>query len=57
MPAPQFLVGDFTRAARVYDRQQTMVVFGLSGDDMVRNLVTCLVERRLALTTAAGPAD
>jgi hypothetical protein len=50
MPSPQFLVGDFSRATRLFDRQQTVVQFGFVNDDMIRNLVTVLCERRLALT-------
>lgn len=46
-----FLVGDFTRAARLYDRQQgTVEIATEHADFFVRNLVACLAEERLALT-------
>ena len=48
--ATSFLVADFARACRLYDRQQTTVQIGFVNDDLVKNLLTFLAERRLALT-------
>lgn len=46
-----FMVGDFTRSARLYDRQQgTVEIATEHADFFVRNLVACLAEERLALT-------
>ena len=51
MTADEFLVGDFTRAARLYDRQVAHIEISLShADYFVRNLVAILAEERLALT-------
>jgi HK97 family phage major capsid protein len=46
----EFLVGDFSRAARLYDRQQATVEISTSHVDyFTRNLVAILAEERLAL--------
>lgn len=47
-----FLLADFSRAARLWDRQQAMVAISLDhADYFVRNLVAILAELRVALTT------
>lgn len=47
----EFLVGDFARAARLYDRQQAVVEVNPShADFFTRNLVAILAEERVALT-------
>ncbi|MEJ7685686.1 MAG: phage major capsid protein [Variovorax sp.] len=51
MLANSFLVGDFLRAARLYDRRQAAVeVATQHADFFTRNLVAILAEERLALT-------
>lgn len=50
MGSAEFLVGDFARAARIWDRQQAHIEIGFQDDQFVRNLVTVLCEQRLALT-------
>lgn len=45
-----FLVGDFTRAAKLYDRQEaTVEVATQHADFFTRNLVAILAEERVAL--------
>lgn len=49
--ADQFLIGDFTRAARIYDRMLAHVEISLHhADFFVRNMVAILAEERLAMT-------
>lgn len=49
--ADEWMVGDFVRAARLYDRQQaTVEVATEHADFFVRNLVAILGEERVALT-------
>lgn len=43
-----FLLGDFRRAATLYDRWTARVEIGTVDDDFTRNLVTVLAEERLA---------
>jgi HK97 family phage major capsid protein len=51
LAADEFLVGDFSRAARLYDRQQATVEIATQhADFFTRNLVAILAEERLALT-------
>ena len=51
MLTDSFLVGDFGRAARLYDRQQAAVeVATQHADFFTRNMVAILAEERLALT-------
>lgn len=51
MAADEFLVGDFSRAARLYDRQTATVEISTQhADFFTRNLVAILAEERLALT-------
>lgn len=51
MAEDEFLVGDFVRAARLYDRQAATVLVSLEHQDFfVRNLVAILAEERLTLT-------
>jgi HK97 family phage major capsid protein len=51
LSADEFLVGDFSRAARLYDRQQATVEISTQhADFFTRNLVAILAEERLALT-------
>lgn len=48
--ADEFMVGDFSRAARLYDRQQALVeVSTQHADFFTRNMVAILAEERLAL--------
>jgi HK97 family phage major capsid protein len=48
--ADKFLVGDFTRAATLYDRQAPTVQLSTEdGDNFVRNMVTLRCESRLGL--------
>lgn len=48
--ANEFLVGDFSRAARLYDRQEAVVEISKEhADFFTRNLVAILAEERLAL--------
>jgi HK97 family phage major capsid protein len=50
LAANEFLVGDFSRAARLYDRQQATVEIATQhADFFTRNLVAILAEERLAL--------
>ncbi|MDR5770862.1 MULTISPECIES: phage major capsid protein [unclassified Caballeronia] len=46
----QFVVADFQRAAVFFDRMAAMLILGYSEDDMVKNLVTMLMERRFAVS-------
>lgn len=48
MAVGQFLVGDFPRAATLYDRWSARVELGTVDDDFTKNLVTVLAEERLA---------
>lgn len=51
MAADGFLVGDFIRAARLYDRQQATVEIATQhADFFTRNLLAILAEERVALT-------
>ena len=51
LAANEFLVGDFARAARLYDRQQATVEIATQhADFFTRNLVAILAEERVALT-------
>jgi HK97 family phage major capsid protein len=53
LAADEFLVGDFSRAARLYDRQQATVEIATQhADFFTRNLVAILAEERLALTVS-----
>lgn len=49
--ADEWMLGDFTRAARLYDRMQASVEVATQHDDFfTRNLVAILAEERVALT-------
>ena len=48
MTADKFMVGDFRRAATLYDRWSARVETGYVNDDFTKNLVTILAEERLA---------
>jgi HK97 family phage major capsid protein len=51
MPESQFLVGNFTQAAAIWDRGQATIELSREHDDFfTRNLVAVLAEERLALT-------
>jgi HK97 family phage major capsid protein len=51
----QFMVGDFSRAARLWDRQQATVEISREhADFFTRNLVAVLAEERLTLTVPRG---
>jgi HK97 family phage major capsid protein len=57
MTVDKFLVGDFKRAATIYDRQETTVEVSTEHDDyFVRNLVAIRAEERLALTVTMPEA-
>jgi HK97 family phage major capsid protein len=48
MPAGEFLVGAFTPAAQIFDREDASVVVSSEDqDNLVKNMVTILVEERL----------
>lgn len=47
--AGQFVVADFLRAAVFYDRMEAMLILGYADDDLTRNMVTMLMERRFAV--------
>lgn len=47
--AGTFVVADFARASVFYDRQDAALLLGYEGDDMVKNLITMLLERRFAV--------
>lgn len=49
MNAGEFLVGDFARAATIFDRWQPRVEVGFVGEDFTRNMLTILDESRIAL--------
>lgn len=49
MAVGDFLVGDFARAATIYDRWQPRVEVGFVDQDFTRNMVTILAEERIAL--------
>lgn len=52
MTVDKFLVGDFQRAATIYDRWEPTVLVSTEHDDFfTRNLVAILAEERLALAT------
>jgi HK97 family phage major capsid protein len=51
IPAGTFLIGSFSMAAQVWDRQQAAIeVSRENSDNFVKNMVTILAEERLALT-------
>ena len=51
MGADEFLVGDFERAARLYDRQEANIEIATQhADFFTRNLLAILAEERVALT-------
>lgn len=55
--AGTFLVGDFPAATVVYDRQEAIVEISREDrDNFVKNMVTILVENRLALAVEAPGA-
>jgi HK97 family phage major capsid protein len=45
----KFLVGNFPRAATLYDRWTARIEIGTENDDFTRNLLTVLAEERIAL--------
>lgn len=49
MTSGSFLVGAFDMAAELFDRQSVTVEFGYSNDQFVKNMITLLVEERIAL--------
>lgn len=49
MTSGSFLVGAFDMAAELFDRQSVTVEFGYSSDQFVKNMITLLVEERIAL--------
>lgn len=51
-----FMVGDFKRAARLYDRWQPIVEAGYVNDDFTKNMVTLLAEERVALAIRQATA-
>jgi HK97 family phage major capsid protein len=51
MPAGTVLVGDFSSASTLYDREQGQVRTGFINDQFTRNIVTILAELRAAFVT------
>lgn len=49
MVAGEFILGDFARAATIYDRWQPRVEVGFVDQDFTRNMITILAESRIAL--------
>jgi HK97 family phage major capsid protein len=49
VPAGTAIVGDWTRAV-LFDRNQTNILLGTSGDDFLRNLLRALAESRAAFS-------
>lgn len=49
MTSRKFLVGQYQRAAKIYDRWEARIEVGYENDDFTKNLVTVLAEERLAL--------
>jgi HK97 family phage major capsid protein len=57
MPQDQFLVGAFSLAATVFDREDAAIMLSTEDqDNFVRNLVTILCEERLALAVSRPAA-
>ncbi len=57
MTKGKYLVGDFARAATIYDRMQTVVDIATQNDtDFVKNLYTIRAERRVALAVTSPKA-
>jgi HK97 family phage major capsid protein len=57
MPVDKFPIGDFRRAATLYDRQEATVALSTEdGDNFVRDLVTIRAESRLGLAVKNGAA-
>ncbi len=56
VPVDKFLVGDFRRAATLYDRWSARVETGYVNDDFTKNMVTILAEERLAQAIKAPKA-
>jgi len=57
MPNDQFLVGAFRMAATLFDREQaTIAVSTEDRDNFIKNMVTILVEERIALAVARPAA-
>lgn len=48
MTIDKFLVGEFQRAATIFDRWEARVELGFVDDDFIKNLITLLGEERLA---------
>lgn len=56
MAIDKFMVGDFRRAATLYDRWTARIEIGTVDDDFTRNLLTVLAEERLALAVKQATA-
>ena len=57
MPNDQFLVGAFRLAATLFDREQASIAVSTEDrDNIIKNMVTILVEERLALAVARPAA-
>lgn len=56
MPAGQFLVGNFSIATGVWNREGTTIEMGYVDDDFTRNLITMLAEARLGLEVSVPAA-
>jgi hypothetical protein len=51
-----FIVGDYMRAANIYDRSDSTIQIGTSGDDFTENLRTIIAEQRFAWAIERGLA-
>ena len=56
MSVDKFMIGDFRRAATLYDRWSARIELGTDGDDFTRNLLTVLAEERLAMAVKQAAA-
>jgi HK97 family phage major capsid protein len=56
MPAGQFLIGKFSEATGVWNREGTVIEMGYENDDFTRNLITLRAEQRLGLEVSVPAA-
>jgi hypothetical protein len=57
MPAGQFIVGAFTEATQIWDREDANVTASTEDrDNFIKNMVTLLAEERVGLAVYVPPA-